>query len=145
MTLLILLSMLFVFYLFYKIAISYITKCLNEPLIKWCHVDPYEINNYNSVYFEIWEEATRGNLFLYLKRLVKNLLTGNWHFHLPLQGSNYCSCWPSTPSWRQLRVETGKGALVLREKLEDEVFKQVFPGEDFMSLNSSIFSYLEKY
>ena len=42
-------------------------------------------------------------------------------------------------------METGKGALVLREKLEEEVFKQVFPGEDFMSLNSSIFSYLEKY
>ena len=34
MTLIILLAMLFVLYLFYKIVVSCITKCVTEPLMK---------------------------------------------------------------------------------------------------------------
>ena len=47
--LLILLAILFFYCLFYKIAISYITKHVTEPLIKWSYGVPYEINDCNNV------------------------------------------------------------------------------------------------
>ena len=48
MTLLILLAMLFVFYLFYKTAVSYTAKCVSEASNRIIYI-PYEIDDGNSV------------------------------------------------------------------------------------------------
>ena len=47
MTLITLPAILFVLCLFYKIVVSYITKCVTEPLTKY--IISYEINGCNSV------------------------------------------------------------------------------------------------
>ena len=53
----------FLCHLFQKI-VSYVPICVTEPVIKgWCAV-PYEINDCDNITLWIWEEATRGNIFL---------------------------------------------------------------------------------
>ena len=52
MTLLILLAMLFVFHLFYKIAVSYTVKCVTDRIV-------YEINDDNSVTLDMGRSNKR--------------------------------------------------------------------------------------
>ena len=66
---LILLAMLFVFHLFYKTAVSYITKCVTEPLIK-LYVVSYEIDN--SVTLDMGRR-TRENVS-WTKKLVRQVV-----------------------------------------------------------------------
>ena len=47
--LLILLAILFFYCLFYKTVVSYITKHVIGPLIKWSYVVPYDINDCNNI------------------------------------------------------------------------------------------------
>ena len=55
MTLLILLAMLFVFYLFCKIAVSYTVKCVSNRII----YSPYEIDDGNSVTLDMGRSNKR--------------------------------------------------------------------------------------
>ena len=69
-TLIILLAMLFVLYLFYKIVVSCITKCVIEPLMK---IFLYDINDYNSITLDMGRYNKR-EFFPGHKRLVRQVI-----------------------------------------------------------------------
>ena len=54
--------MLFVFHLFYRIAVSYTAKCVTESLIKQ-YIVPYEINDDDSVILDLGRSNKRECFF----------------------------------------------------------------------------------